>query len=289
MQPIIIIGMHRSGTSMIANVLKEIGVFIGNDLDNNNESRYFNKLNDWVFYQAGATWDNPYNFQFITDGFKENVNNALLKHLSSLKSRGYMGMGKKILKYKSLQNLDFHWGWKDPLNTFATEMWQDIFPEAKIIHVYRNPIDVAISLQNREKNHLKVYGSKTRTGLKKYFNELTLSKRRIYNLSLRILELSEGIKLWEQYVEKALSYSRDRHNIFSICYEDFLKEPEKQLKLLSDFIEIDVTTDKVTQIAHSINYVRRFAFVTNPDYCKIYDRIKTMPLIKQLGYDTIVN
>lgn len=199
-----------------------------------------------------------------------------------------MGIGKKSVKYKSLQNLDFHWGWKDPLNTFTADMWQDIFPEAKIIHVYRNPIDVAISLQNREKNYLQIYGSKTRTGLKKYLNELTLKKKRIYNLSLRVLDLSEGIKLWERYVEKALSYSQGRHNIFSICYEDFLKEPEKQLRLLSDFVELDVTTDKVTQIAHSINYVRRFAFVTNPDYCKIYGRIKTMPLIKQLGYDDIV-
>jgi len=280
--------MHRSGTSMIASVLKEIGVFIGNDLDDNNESSYFHKLNDWVFYQAGATWDNPYNCQFITDGFKENVNTTLLMHLSSLKSMSYMGIGKKKVKYKSFQNLDFHWGWKDPLNTFTAEMWQDIFPEAKIIHVYRNPIDVAISLQNREKNYLQLYGSKTRTGFKKYFNEITRKKKRIYNLSLRILELSEGIKLWEQYVEKALSYSSERQNLFSICYEDFLKEPEKQIKRLSDFVELDVTTNKVAQIAHSTNYGRRFAFVTNPDYCKIYDRIKTMPLIKQLGYDTVV-
>ena len=68
--PVIIIGMHRSGTSMISDILQHLGVFMGADLEYHSESRFFSRLNGWMFYQAGATWDNPYNFKFITDNIR---------------------------------------------------------------------------------------------------------------------------------------------------------------------------------------------------------------------------
>ena len=47
--PVIILGMHRSGTSMITGFLQKLGLFVGEELDDNNESLFFFKLNHWMF------------------------------------------------------------------------------------------------------------------------------------------------------------------------------------------------------------------------------------------------
>lgn len=39
--PIIILGMHRSGTSLLADVLSKKGFFIGNELNVHSEAKYF--------------------------------------------------------------------------------------------------------------------------------------------------------------------------------------------------------------------------------------------------------
>ena len=45
--PIIIAGMHRSGTSMVTNILKKLGLTIGSKLDSNHESIFFQRINIW--------------------------------------------------------------------------------------------------------------------------------------------------------------------------------------------------------------------------------------------------
>ena len=41
--PIIIIGMHRSGTSMLSKILEDSDIFLGNNKDINNEALFFKK------------------------------------------------------------------------------------------------------------------------------------------------------------------------------------------------------------------------------------------------------
>ena len=65
--PIIIIGMHRSGTTMLAKFLGELGVFMGNDKEKNYESKFFQKLNKWMLSVAGCSWDNPDGFGLLLD------------------------------------------------------------------------------------------------------------------------------------------------------------------------------------------------------------------------------
>ena len=53
-QPVIIIGMHRSGTTMITDMLRRLGLFVGNDLEENSESMFFINHNDWLLNQSGG-------------------------------------------------------------------------------------------------------------------------------------------------------------------------------------------------------------------------------------------
>lgn len=59
--PIIIIGMHRSGTSMITEMLEKLGLFVGvrKDPNSNFESTFFYNINNWLLLQSGGAWDHP--------------------------------------------------------------------------------------------------------------------------------------------------------------------------------------------------------------------------------------
>src|SRR3954449_9453301 len=57
--PVIFIGMHRSGTSMLGRLLEELGMFFGTRKDENNEALFFQEMNNWLLTQCGGRWDNP--------------------------------------------------------------------------------------------------------------------------------------------------------------------------------------------------------------------------------------
>ena len=63
--PIIIAGMHRSGTSMVTNILKKLGLTIGSKLDSNHESIFFQRINIWMMSLLGSSWDSPKKFENI--------------------------------------------------------------------------------------------------------------------------------------------------------------------------------------------------------------------------------
>ena len=57
--PIIVIGMHRSGTTLLTRMLEVCGVFWGALPDEYNESAFFQFSNEALFAMASATWDAP--------------------------------------------------------------------------------------------------------------------------------------------------------------------------------------------------------------------------------------
>jgi len=66
MQPIIIIGMHRSGTSMISRIFEDLGVFMGHIKDSNNEAIFFRKINNKIFKSCYTNWEYPnYTHEYI--------------------------------------------------------------------------------------------------------------------------------------------------------------------------------------------------------------------------------
>ena len=67
------------------------------------------------------------------------------------------------------------WGWKDPRNTFTLDRWMDLFPKARIVHVIRNGMDVALSLNMRNKVEGEVQAE-------------------------QLTDLKFCFQLWEQYV-----------------------------------------------------------------------------------------
>ena len=155
-QPIIITGMHRSGTSFLAKILIKNNVYMGSKLDPNHESVFFQRLNKWILSCIGSSWDNPQSLRGLsrkdTNIIIDRLNNVLKNRLS--KSL-YFGKAN-LIKNHSFDNVDFLWGWKDPSNTFTIPIWKKIFPKAKVINIIRHPLDVSISLLKREEKLKKM-------------------------------------------------------------------------------------------------------------------------------------
>src|ERR1700685_2157824 len=149
--PIIIIGMHRSGTTMIARMLEAMGLFVGKKKESNHEALFFLRIDRWLFSQCGASWENPQPIYYLVENAEARAmtTDYIARYLlPSPRAISYLGL-KKYLRYWTPANLRVPWGWKSPLSTYTLPLWLDIFPDAKVIHIYRPGVDVRNSLRAR--------------------------------------------------------------------------------------------------------------------------------------------
>jgi len=282
MQPIIVIGMHRSGSSLLVKILQELGIFMGNDLEENNESMFFNKINDWMLFQAGASWDNPENFKYISDDFKALMVDIVQNRLKSTHLKKYLESTNR-----SIKDSEFTWGWKDPRNTFTIDIWKEIFPEAKVIHIYRNPVDVIASLANREASKITITGNPTRTGIKKKYLGFRLPQERLFYHSFKSLDKQAAFGMWEKYVKKALK-AGEYSEILNISYETLIENPLESYNNISAFCNVEVKNNNPVELFQSIDQSRKYTFIKEKYLVDFYEIIKDNDLVVRLGYRNII-
>ena len=140
-RPICVLGMHRSGTSMVTQLLAGCGVYLGEhddlvaaDQDNADgywENKRFVDINEAVFALIGAGWDHPAG---MPEGWESDG------RFLRLRSRGL----QLVEAFR-----ESVWGWKDPRTTLVVPFWRSILPHLRPLICIRNPLDVALSLHRR--------------------------------------------------------------------------------------------------------------------------------------------
>lgn len=131
--PVIILGMHRSGTSCLAGALHEAGLYLGNvnekaphNAKGNRENRAIMDLHDQVLSANGGSWDSPpFTLTWTT------------KHAAARDAL--------IESYPA----DRRWGFKDPRALITLQGWLDALPGAQCVATFRHPLAVAESLERR--------------------------------------------------------------------------------------------------------------------------------------------
>lgn len=257
--PVLILGMHRSGTSMIARLLEELGLFLGWRKQGDHEALFFAELNNWLLEQAGGRWDHP---EAVHDliavrPVRELVTDYLDLSLRSPRAISYLGP-VRYLRHRSAARLPRPWGWKDPRTTFTLPLWQDLFPNARIVNIERHGIDVAASLRSRHEVVL--------AGWRQRYDRLRLSyqlraKESSFTTSVRCARLERGFSLWEQYMREAERRTAglgDR--ALTLRYEDFLATPAEVLAKLSEFCELDATPAAIERAAGRVRANRAYAY-----------------------------
>jgi hypothetical protein len=137
--PVIIAGMHRSGTSLVARLLERAGLYAGGSwLDENHESIFFSRANramlgegPYLIYDYG--WTAPKTAGFIA------ARRGHAERAARNPSRFFAERAGETV-----------WGWKDPRNSLTLLVWLAIYPNARVLHVVRDGRAVALSLAERD-------------------------------------------------------------------------------------------------------------------------------------------
>jgi glycosyltransferase involved in cell wall biosynthesis len=145
-RPILILGMHRSGTSAIARALNLLGVELGGDLlppQHDNPTGFWEhagvvQLHDQILAAVGSSWDDV---RPLPDGWTQEP--AIQRHrvaLGNLIDAEFRG--------KPL------WAVKDPRLSLLAPLWTEILTDRgcdpSFLLVIRDPREVAVSLRARE-------------------------------------------------------------------------------------------------------------------------------------------
>jgi hypothetical protein len=285
-QPVILLGMHRSGTAMIARLLDELGLFQGAELQEDHESVWFLDINDRLLERVNAAWDHPSPIR----GFLDNARafdltlRCLEEDFSSKSTREFLGMRRSV-EFRSLAKYGRPWGWKDPRTIFTLPRWLKLFPGAKLLYIHRNGIDVARSLMVREQRELdrriEEFEDKSGTGKRSKL------QRAGFKGSARCLTLEGGFSLWEEYVAEAERLlAAVSHPRLVVKYEDFLADPPGQLSPLAAFCGIetgDAALHKAIQRVQ-VDPARANAFTGDPAIAAFHERVKSTRWMQHYGY-----
>lgn len=260
-RPVIVMGMHRSGTSLLTRILEDFGIFMGNNQDGNSESHFFQYLNRWMFQQAGARWDFPIHIEGLLSDelFTNLVTDYLRKCVYGPKLIRYFGIKKSFAVLRQKQT--FSWGWKDPRNVYTIPFWLTIFPEAKIIYIERHGVDVASSLVKRCKKYEQLSIGNLKEDKWSY---ISYSRQKGLMHSFRCNNLDGAFTLWENYVIEARKNLQNMNSteVFRIKFEDLVTNSDSTLTNISEFIGHEVT-EKVRRHLKSIENVKAYAYKNN--------------------------
>lgn len=273
-EPVVILGMHRSGTSMLANLLADAGLFLGHRTQpGHQEADFFQKLNIYVLRESAADWDRPVGVQTMLDDERARgyLADYLTTSVSSPRVLEFLGPSR-YLQHRSLITYQQPWGWKDPRTTLTFPLWLDVFPRARVIHVTRHGVDVARSLQIRYDKSIDDYIDRYERRKQLY---RFIPRRQNLSTSLRVADIDAGMRLWDEYVsvahEAAVALG-DRAMEFH--YEDFLADPDPVMHELLAFCGIEVAADR--SWANEVEADRAYAYRSDPDLVAVARRHEAM-------------
>lgn len=195
---VIVLGMHRSGTSAVANLIASLGFDAGDNLmpaDDYNPKGYWEdndvyRLNNDILSAISLNWDDTEKFQFR----KVSVFLDFLKE--TFADRALAIIHNKLQKSKEIVI-------KDPrfsiLMPFGISILNQIEAEKYYILIHRNPVSVSQSLSKRNK-----------------FSE------------------EHSLKLWYYYNSSALLDLMD--NLHILSFEELANKTDEEVSRLKEYL-----------------------------------------------------
>jgi len=189
MKSLLIVGMHRSGTSAFARITNMLGFNLGpmesmGEPSKDNPKGFWEQmpvrnLNDFLLQAVGASWDNPHDFS-----------------VDRISEKARFDFFRLADRFVSRLRGDAPWAIKDPRLSLTMSAWRPLLQDPVVLLVYRNPLEVASSLEARN-NFPKAY----------------------------------GLALWEKYIIEALNNAAELP-LVTVNYGDVVSAPVETVERL---------------------------------------------------------
>ena len=230
-RPIYIVGNSRSGTTLMADILrKHHDIFVFHEL------HFFENL--WTPADTSkvisrskgvrlcarllSIQENGYRARHdlarYTDRAKSIIATIVTEELTTIE------VYEALLKYVTLTNDRAFLAEKTPRNVFYIAEILELFPGARIINMIRDPRDVLASQKNKWKRHSR------RKDLR--------SLRESLRLGMNYHPITTS-KLWNASVRAAERFSQDPR-VFFLRFEDLIFQPKRMLQKVCDFLEVEL-------------------------------------------------
>ena len=219
--PVCITGMHRSGTSLVTNLLGRCGLYLGEEdellpasPDNTDgywEHRHVVGLNDEILLALGSAWDVP---SPLLEGWPYE------ERFNALRVRAELLL-EKFAEHEP-------WGWKDPrtsltlafwksLDGIQIPFWSGLGQDLKVVVCLRDPLEVFRSLRDR-----------------------------------KFTPSSSGLELWQTYNQRILESTLPKDRIIT-HYDSFFLDAVSELERVLDFVGLDASPESVKEAARIVS------------------------------------
>lgn len=209
---VLVIGMHRSGTSALAGLLHHNGIVMGigkefypPPMKENPKGFFenvrFRRVNDYILRK------NDYRVKEFS---------PFVPTIYSVTGGLYDQMKSMVVEYGSTYP---YWGWKDPRTCLTLNSWLEVFrdlqllPTVKILHIYRAYLEVASSMKAR--------GNRERF------------RNQFYNLA--------GV--YNGRVNQTLANFDSKVQCFNLHFRDLLNEPNETADSINGFLGKELIKD----------------------------------------------
>lgn len=211
--PVLITGMHRSGTSTIARVINLLGVSLGNQLEGvDTEAHPSNPKGHWEDLDARGLNVSLLHMahgqalagEWVVDATVPAPNPGA-PHVQAAK--------RQLERLSGTAQGASRWGFKDPRTCLTMDVWHAAAPDACVVLCVRDPLSAATSLQA------------------------------LHGVSVR-----DGLRLWAAYNLRALESCAARGIPLLVCsFERLLSDSAAEVARLASFLGCARRLDAETQ------------------------------------------
>jgi|GEM_PF-1590331 len=236
---VIILTMPRSGSSLLAGILHRLGVPMGSysDLEKGQhlnrygcyEDQWFQSISLNILFESRLLLDLTKRLNMDEERIKNVVQN-------------YKAEIEEFVK----ENEQNTWGFKDPALIYSLPYFHTLFKNPYYIHLRRNTRDTAGSLYKTFRPSYWIPEMKEKFPLFKPRNRMRIILRSAKLLFTKQKDYNEQ-EVFEQVIERGhrrierFLKKKNKHTFIQL--ENLLEEPERNVKELADFLDLDTSRE----------------------------------------------
>lgn len=285
--PIAIGGVGGSGTRVVAEILIQLGFYLGKELNPASDNLWFTllfKRPHWFLRNSRKKESQIFKGFHIfekamTIGLKPNYNEMCFIIRATLemiaKAHNYSRSVQRLKPIKGANTLIcskktdtfryIGWGWKEPNTHIYIEYLNKYFQNFKYIHLIRHGIDMAYS-----NNQSQLFNWGTMFGIAPHDATIPLPRR--------------SLKYWNEANKRAITLGQKllKERFLVINFDKLCMNPGREIKLLLDFLGLDVKCVNMDELERLPRFPESAGRYKNYDL-SIFDKDE-IEAVRELGF-----